>query len=114
MTRALIEADTEGIIRRWDAGAEALFGYAADQALGRPIDLIVPEPYRQAHWVGFRRAMEAPKVKDLAADLPVKCGDGQLRTFPGRLLILSDPLGTAMGAIAVFVDEGSTGTRPFE
>lgn len=114
MTRAVIEADTEGVIRHWDAGAEALFGYSTSQALGRPIDLIVPEPYREAHWAGFRRAMDAPKVKDLAADLPVKCADGQIRTFAGRLLVLSDPLGTAMGAIAFFVDEGSTGTRPFE
>lgn len=112
-TRAVIETDTEGVIRRWDAGAEALFGYPADEALGHPVDLIVPEPYREAHWVGLHRAMGAPKVKDLAADLPVRCADGRLRTFAGRLLVLSDGLGTAIGAIAVFTDEGSTGNRPF-
>lgn len=112
-TRAVIETDTEGVIRRWDAGAEALFGYSADEALGRAVDLIVPEPYREAHWAGFHRAMGAPKVKDLAADLPVRCADGQFRTFVGRLLVLSDGLGTAIGAIAVFVDEGSTGNRSF-
>jgi PAS domain S-box-containing protein len=112
-THALIQTDAEGVIRRWDAGAEALFGYSADDALGRPVDLIVPERYREAHWAGFRRAMGAPNVQDLAADLPVRCADGELRTFAGRLLVLSDGLGTALGAIAVFVDEGSTGNRPF-
>ena len=113
VTRAVIETDTEGVIRRWDAGAETLFGYLAGQALGRPVDLIVPAPLRSAHWAGFRRAMQEPKVKDLAADLPVQCADGEVRTFAGRLLVLSDGLGSAIGALAVFTDQGSTGNRPF-
>ena len=112
-THALIQTDVQGVIRRWDAGAEALFGYPADEVIGRLVDLIVPAQYREAHWAGFRRAMGAPKVKDLAADLPVRCADGEVRTFAGRLLVLSDGLGTALGAIAVFVDEGSTGNHPF-
>jgi PAS domain S-box-containing protein len=111
--RAVIETDTEGVIRRWDAGAESLFGYAAGEALGRPVDLIIPEHLRAAHWAGFHRAMAQPMVKDLAADLPVRCADGEIRTFAGRLLVLSDGLGTAVGAMAVFTDEGSTGSRPF-
>lgn len=113
VTRAVIETDTEGIIRRWSTGAETLFGHSADQALGRPVDLLVPAQLRNAHWAGFHRAMQQPRVKDLAADLPVLCADGQVRTFAGRLLVLSDGLGTAMGAIAIFTDEGSTGNRPF-
>jgi PAS domain S-box-containing protein len=112
-TRAMIETDTEGVIHRWDGGAERLFGYSAVEALGRPVDLIVPEHLRVAHWAGFHRAMHAPVVKNLAADLPVLCADGELRTFAGRLLVLSDGLGTAIGALAIFTDEGSTGNRPF-
>jgi PAS domain S-box-containing protein len=112
-THAVIETDADGVIRRWNAGAAAMFGHSTDEALGRPVDLIIPEQYRDAHWTGFHRAMAAPEVKDLAADLPVRCADGQLRTFAGRLLVLSDGLGTAIGAIAVFVDEGSTGNCPF-
>src|SRR4051794_23735006 len=67
-TRAMIETDTEGVIHRWDGGAERLFGYSAVEALGRPVDLIVPEHLRVAHWAGFHRAMHAPVVKNLAAD----------------------------------------------
>jgi PAS domain S-box-containing protein len=113
VTRAVIETDTDGVIRRWDSGAEALFGYAAGEAIGHPVDLIVPEPFRAAHWAGFHRAMSEPHVKDLAGDLPVLCADGQARTFPGRLLVVSDGLGTALGALAVFTSEGTTGNRPF-
>lgn len=77
------------------------------------MDLLVPEHLRDAHWRGFRRAMINPTIKDLAADIPVRCADRQLRTFAGRLLVLSDGLGVALGAIAIFTDGGTTGLRPF-
>jgi PAS domain S-box-containing protein len=112
-TRAVIETDTQGVIRRWDAGAAILFGYTADEALDRPVDLIIPEHLRAAHWAGFHRAMREPVVKNLAADLPVLCADGEVRQLAGRLLVLSDGLGTALGALAIFTDQGSTGNRPF-
>ncbi len=57
--------------------------------------------------------MKEPKVKDLAADLPVLCSDGQIRHFAGRLLVLRDGLGTAIGASAIYAPIGSTGLRPF-
>ena len=53
-------------------GAEQLFGHTAVAAVGQPVDLIVPEHPRDAHWNGFRRAMERPEIKDMAADLPVR------------------------------------------
>lgn len=113
MTHATITTDTEGTIVGWDAGAAALFGHAADDVLGRPVDLLVPEPLRAAHWTGFRRAMRSPRVRDLAADLPVLCADGRVRPFAGRLLVLSDALGVAVGAMAIYTDDGLTGVRPF-
>ena len=55
---ALIYIDTRGIIRAWNGGAEALFGFSAAEALGQNVDLIIPEHLREAHWRGFNRAME--------------------------------------------------------
>ena len=54
---ALIHADAEGVIRAWNAGAEALFGFSAAEALGASLDLIIPERLREPHWVAYRRAM---------------------------------------------------------
>jgi PAS domain S-box-containing protein len=110
---AIVVADPEGTITQWNAGAEALFGYSAATALGQSLDLMVPEALRARHWAGFRRMMRAPQVKDLAADIPVLCADGQVRDFPGRLLVLSDGLGVALGAMGIFAPEGTTGIRPF-
>lgn len=57
MPEALIYADLEGIIRRWNPGAETVFGFTAAEALGQSLDLIIPERMRKAHWDGFNKAI---------------------------------------------------------
>ena len=42
MADALIFIDRAGVIRAWNAGAEALFGFAAVQTLGQSVDMIIP------------------------------------------------------------------------
>jgi PAS domain S-box-containing protein len=60
---AVIFADRSGTIRRWNRAAQALFGFAAEEALGRSLDLIVPEHLRAAHWRGFDAAMNNAALK---------------------------------------------------
>jgi PAS domain S-box-containing protein len=54
---AIVFADRDGVIRLWNAGAETIFGYPAEQALGQRLDLIIPENLRARHWEGYRRVM---------------------------------------------------------
>jgi PAS domain S-box-containing protein len=39
---AIISKDLDGLITSWNAGAERLYGYAAAEALGQPIAMLVP------------------------------------------------------------------------
>jgi PAS domain S-box-containing protein len=55
---AIVAADSDGVIRFWNPGAERIFGYARDEALGRSLDLIIPERLRQRHWEGYRKVMQ--------------------------------------------------------
>ena len=55
---AIIAADRDGIIRFWNPGAERLFGYSRDEALGRSLDLTIPERLRQRHWDGYNRVIQ--------------------------------------------------------
>lgn len=43
---ALMLLDQQGQVRRWSAGAEQMFGYARDEAVGAPIDALVVIPDR--------------------------------------------------------------------
>jgi nitric oxide dioxygenase len=49
---AIIAASADGFILLWNAAAERIFGYAEGEALGRSLDLIVPERFRSRHWEG--------------------------------------------------------------
>jgi PAS domain S-box-containing protein len=60
---AMIFADREGIIRIWNAQAEVVFGFAASEAIGRSIDLIIPEDLRAAHWRGYHQAITTGQTK---------------------------------------------------
>src|SRR5712672_3422412 len=47
---AIVGKDLDGIITSWNGGAERIFGYSAEEAIGQPITLIVP-PDRQSEEV---------------------------------------------------------------
>jgi PAS domain S-box-containing protein len=65
---AIIGADPEGRIILWVGGAEAIFGYAAEEALGRPIADLVPESRRPRYLDIFRKVVtgQQPRIEGAA------------------------------------------------
>ena len=74
MSDAIIYADAEGVIRLWNRGATRIFGFAEEEALGRSLDIIIPESLRERHWQGFRATMRTGESR---------YGDGQVLSVPG-------------------------------
>ncbi|MEO8326834.1 MAG: PAS domain S-box protein [Nitrospirota bacterium] len=54
-TDAIILWDEHGIILSWNKGAHSMFGYAAEEIEGRPLILIMPVRYHEAHYYGMRQ-----------------------------------------------------------
>jgi PAS domain S-box-containing protein len=110
---AIILADREGVIRFWNPGAERLFGFAAAEALGRPLDTIVPEPQRARHWAGFNRVMETGESRYGVGEVLAVPGlrkDGGRISLEFTIVPLRDPAGRMEGIAAILRDV----TRRFE
>jgi diguanylate cyclase (GGDEF)-like protein/PAS domain S-box-containing protein len=52
---AVVLADTAGMIVGWNAAAERAFGYTEPEVLGRPLTLLMPERFHEAHQAGLGR-----------------------------------------------------------
>jgi PAS domain S-box-containing protein len=102
--RALVFADPSGVVRIWNAGAEALFGHGAADAIGQTLDLVVPPDYRERHWAGFRAAMAASdgNIDHGSFNIPALHRDGTVMRITVRLLVVHDSRNLVTGAMAVF------------
>jgi PAS domain S-box-containing protein len=52
---AIVVADHHGIIVSWNRSASKLFGYTTEEAIGKPLTMLMPERHRAAHEKGFAR-----------------------------------------------------------
>jgi len=52
---AVVSINSQGTITTWNPQAEELFGWKAEEAIGQPITIIMPERHREAHGIGMQR-----------------------------------------------------------
>src|SRR5438552_14728883 len=71
---AIIATDRDGVIRHWNQGAERIFGHVAAEAVGKSLDLIIPEQLRARHWEGYSHVMQTGRSR---------YGEGELLAVPG-------------------------------
>jgi PAS domain S-box-containing protein len=103
---AVIFSDGDGVIRFWNAGAEAMFGYSAEEAMGQTLDLIVPERQRARHWEGYRKVMATGVTKygrEMLA-VPAMRKDGARISVEFSIVLLRGPSGEMLGAAAIMQD----------
>jgi len=103
---AIILADRDGVIRLWNPGAEAMFGYRAEEALGQTLDLIIPERLRARHWDGYRKAMAAGTTRYASQVLavPATRKDGSTISVEFTIALLEEPAGALLGPAAIIRD----------
>jgi PAS domain S-box-containing protein len=71
---AIVATDRDGVISFWNPGAERIFQYLESEAIGRSLDLIIPERLRARHWSGYRQFIATGRTR---------YGDGDLLAVPG-------------------------------
>ena len=99
---AIIGKSLEGVIQSWNAAAERLFGYTAEQAIGRHISLVIPPE---------RIAEEDTIVASLRAGQRVEHFETERLRSDGKLILVSltispikDGAGNVVGASKIVRD----------
>ena len=88
---AIASKDLNGIVQTWNRAAERMFGYTADEIIGRPIRMIIP-PDRQSeedqvlatiragkaveHFETIRQRKDGTLIEISLSVSPVRAGDG--------------------------------------
>jgi PAS domain S-box-containing protein len=112
MGDAVVVSDVNGAITLWNKAAERLFGYTETEALGKTLDLIIPEHLRGRHWEGYEKTMQSGTTRYGMDVLQVPAVDkaGRLFSIAFTVALLHSPDHKVSGIAAVIRDD----TRRFE
>jgi PAS domain S-box-containing protein len=104
---AIVASDAGGAIVLWNPAAQRMFGFTEEEALGKSLDIIIPQRQQQRHWDGYHKTMETGKTRYgndvLRVPAVHKDGHGLSIAFTVALLHTSDNKVSAI--VAVIRDE---------
>jgi PAS domain S-box-containing protein len=104
---AIIVADGAGRIVLWNPAAERLFGFTAAEAVGRSLDLIIPERFRERHWAGYRTVMATGQTRygTQVLRVPARHKEGQRLSIAFTVALLHGQEGSLTGMAAIVRDD---------
>jgi PAS domain S-box-containing protein len=103
MGEAVIGTDQEGNIISWNASAERLYGFRAEEAIGKPIELVVPPALHQE----TRRMLEGVRQGDRLSEFETTLRlrrDGTQLNVSSAISAVKDERGNVIGAAILAVD----------
>ncbi|HXR08405.1 MAG TPA: PAS domain S-box protein [Candidatus Acidoferrum sp.] len=103
MGEAVIGTDPAGIITSWNAGAERLYGYAAEEAIGKAVELVVPPALHQKTRRMLEEARQGGQVSEFETTVRLR-RDGTKVDVSSAISAVKDETGQVMGAAILAVD----------
>jgi PAS domain S-box-containing protein len=104
---AILVADRDGVIRFWNPGAVRIFGFTAEEAVGQPLDLIIPENLRARHQEGFNRVMAGGATRYGSGDIlavPALTKGGRRISVEFTIIVLRGSDNAMIGMAAILRD----------
>ncbi len=89
----IITIDDRGRIESFNPAAEKIFGYTAQEVIGRNISVLMPQPYRQEHDTYLQRYLQTGRAKIIGIGREVAGQRKDGTTFPMDLSVGESRLG---------------------
>jgi PAS domain S-box-containing protein len=104
---AVIVSDVQGNVIVWNPAAERLFGWTAAEAMGRSMEMIIPERLRKRHWEGYDKSMQTGQTRYAHDVLRVPAVDkaGRAMSIAFTVFMLFGPDGKPSACGSVIRDE---------
>ncbi len=99
---AIITKDLNGVITSWNVAAENLFGYAADEAVGQPVTMLIPDDHLDEEPGILARIRRGDKIEHYETIRKAK--DGRLVDISLTVSPIYDETGTVIGASKIVRD----------
>jgi PAS domain S-box-containing protein len=116
-TRQLVEAigdgvvvaDAAGNIVLWNPACERIFGFTEAEALGKSLDIIIPQRQQQRHWDGFTKTMETGQTRygNDVLRVPAVHKDGHSISIAFTVALLAGTGENTRSIVAVVRDESA-------
>jgi PAS domain S-box-containing protein len=109
MGDAVMATDSRGEIVFWNPACTRIFGHSESEAMGRSLDLIIPERQRQRHWDGYHKTMQTGETRygNDVLRVPAVHKDGHALSIAFTVALLQAPDGGVMSIVAIVRDETS-------
>ncbi|MPY93100.1 MAG: EAL domain-containing protein [Acidimicrobiia bacterium] len=82
---AIVSADANGDIIAWNRGAQLVFGYEEAEVLAKPLTMLMPPEFREAHNRGMGRFLASRQAKVIGTTVEVAGLRKDGTTFPVEL-----------------------------
>jgi PAS domain S-box-containing protein len=101
---AIISVTPDGIVSSWNRGAETMFGYSANDMIGKSVDVVTPEDRRDEEAIILRRIRNSEHFKNYETVRQHK--DGKLIDISVTISPIYGHGGKSIGAVLISRDIG--------
>jgi PAS domain S-box-containing protein len=99
---AILTKDRHGIITSWNPGAERIYGWTAEEAIGQPISILVPDDRAGEEWRILERVLAGERLDHYESDRLHR--SGRLVRVSLSVAPLRDETGEIVGASIIARD----------
>lgn len=99
---AIISKTLEGVISTWNQGAEYIFGYAAEEVVGKPITILIPPTHIDEERVILQKLRQGERIENF--ETVRKRKDGVLINVALTVSPIRDKSGSIVGASKIARD----------